>query len=215
MSTHPLSGLYGITDATLLPDTPTLLRACEAAIGGGMKLLQYRDKSNPAARRLEQATALRALCHRHGCIFLINDDLELARACHADGVHLGQKDGSLTLARKRLGEAAIIGRTCHDRLELALQAEAEGADYVAFGAFFPSRTKPGARRAPLALLRAARARLRLPTVAIGGLSVDNAAEVIAAGADMIAVVHALFAAPDIRARAAQFSRLFPTHSRDH
>ena len=215
MPTFSLSGLYGITDATLMPDTQTMLNACEAAIAGGMKVLQYRDKSNNSAHRLDQASALRALCKSHNCIFLINDDVELALSCKADGVHLGQKDGSLTEARQRLGKTAIIGQTCHDQLELAIRAQAEGANYVAFGAFFPSNTKPGASPAPLSLLSTARAQLSVPMVAIGGLSVDNATQVIAAGADMTAVVHALFAAQDIRTRAEQFSRLFRIQAQDH
>jgi thiamine-phosphate pyrophosphorylase len=188
MPTFSLSGLYGITDATLMPDTQTMLNACEAAIAGGMKVLQYRDKSNNSALRLDQASALRALCKSHG---------------------------SLTEARQRLGKTAIIGQTCHDRLELAIRAQAEGANYVAFGAFFPSNTKPGASPAPLSLLSTARAQLSVPMVAIGGLSVDNATQVIAAGADMTAVVHALFAAQDIRTRAEQFSRLFRIQAQDH
>jgi len=215
MSTLELSGLYGITDTGLMPDTDTLLTFCDAAISGGLRILQYRDKSRDDARRFEQACALKSLCHRRGCLFLINDDVELALACGADGVHLGQKDGSLSAARQRLGAAAIIGQTCHDRLDLALKAEAEGASYVAFGAFFPSRTKPEARLAPLALLPKARAQLQVPIVAIGGLSVDNAGQVIAAGAQMTAVVHALFAADDIQAQAERFSRLFQIKTQTH
>ena len=215
MSNSALNGLYGITDTGLMPDTASLLKSCDAAISGGMRILQYRDKSDDATRRLEQAKALKALCHRRGCLFLINDDVELALASGADGVHLGQKDGSLSAARQRLGDTAIIGQTCHDRLDLALRAEAEGASYVAFGAFYPSSTKPEARQAPLALLPEARTQLNIPIVAIGGLSVDNAVHVIAAGAQMTAVVHALFAADDIQARAEQFSQLFHIQNQTH
>ena len=215
MSKPRLAGLYGITDTDLMPDLSSMLAACEAAIVGGMHILQYRDKSNDAVRRQEQALALRRSCNRHGCIFLVNDDIELALACGADGVHLGQGDASLTTARQRLGTEAIIGQTCHDSLDLALKAQDGGADYVAFGAFFPSRTKPGAIAAPLSLLSTARTQLSVPVVAIGGISMDNAAQVIAAGADMTAVVHALFAAQDIRRQAEQFSRLFRTQTQDH
>jgi len=210
-----LTGLYGITDASLMPDLSAMLTACEAAMQGGMRTLQYRDKSRDTSRRLEQALALRQLCSRYACTFLINDDVELALRCDADGVHLGQGDGSLKDARQRMGQDAIIGQTCHDSLELALRAEAEGASYVAFGAFFPSSTKPGARPAPLSLLTHARPQLSVPVVAIGGISVDNAAQVIAAGADMTAVVHALFAAPDICRQAEQFSQLFRIQTLKH
>lgn len=203
-----LSGLYGITDAALMPDTQTLLTQCDAAMQGGMRLLQYRDKSSDHSHRLEQARALKAVCRQYGCSLLINDDVELALTSGADGVHLGQNDGNLADARLLLGPDAIIGQTCHDRMDLALQAERDGADYVAFGAFFASRTKPDASPAPLSLLTNAHVQLTIPVVAIGGLSVDNAPQIIAAGADMTAVVHALFAADDIRHRAEKFSRLF-------
>jgi len=208
MTRYTLAGLYAITDAELMPNDRQLLDSVAAALRGGARILQYRDKSTDAEKRLRQARALAALCHEHGVALLINDDVELALACAADGVHLGQQDGSLAAARERLGERAIIGITCHDRLELALAAEQGGADYVAFGAFFPSTTKPDAKPAPLGLLREARARLHCPIVAIGGLSMDNAGQVIQAGADMIAVIHALFAHEDIEAQARAFGRLF-------
>ncbi|SDT32120.1 thiamine phosphate synthase [Pseudomonas oryzae] len=205
----PLRGLYAITDSQLLADG-RLLPYVEAALKGGAKLLQYRDKSTDAALRLRQAEALAELCLRHGAQLIINDDLELAARLGV-GLHLGQEDGSLSAARALLGRHAIIGATCHARLELAEQARNEGASYVAFGRFFNSQTKPGAPAATPELLDEARARLRLPIVAIGGVTLDNAPGLIARGASMVAVIHALFAAPnaaEVERRAHAFSQLF-------
>lgn len=205
----PLRGLYAITDSQLLADGK-LLPYVEAALKGGAKLLQYRDKSDDAARRLRQAEALRELCLRHGAQLIINDDLELAARLGV-GLHLGQEDGSLSAARALLGHKAIIGATCHASLELAEQARSEGASYLAFGRFFTSNTKPGAPAAPLELLEQARTRFRLPLVAIGGVTLDNAPQLLARGASMVAVVHALFAAPnaaEVERRAHAFSQLF-------
>ncbi len=204
-----LRGLYAITDSTLLADG-RLLPYAEAALRGGARLLQYRDKSRDESRRLREAQALQALCERHGAELIINDDAELAARLGV-GLHLGQEDGSLAAARALLGRRAIIGATCHARLELAEQAAAEGASYVAFGRFFDSRTKPGAPGADIALLEQARRQLQLPIVAIGGVTLDNATSLIAAGASLVAVVHALFAADsaaEVERRARAFSQLF-------
>ncbi|MFT6916970.1 MAG: thiamine-phosphate pyrophosphorylase [Motiliproteus sp.] len=202
-----LRGLYAITDATLTPE-PELLIKVSAALRGGARIIQYRDKSRDAPTRLRQARALTALCHRFQRPLIINDDPELALACDAAGVHLGQGDTDLTRARALLGKNALIGITCHDSLELALQAQQQGADYVAFGAFFPSTSKPGARAAPLALLQQARQRLHVPIVAIGGIRVDNAPQIITQGAAMVAVIQDLFAATDVEERARQLTGLF-------
>jgi len=204
-----LRGLYAITDSQLLADG-RLLPYVEAALKGGAKLLQYRDKSADAARRLRQAEALRELCLRHGAQLIINDDAELAARLGV-GLHLGQEDGSLAAARALLGRDAIIGATCHARLELAEQARQEGASYIAFGRFFDSQTKPGAPAATPELLEQARARFRLPIVAIGGVTLDSAPQLIARGASMVAVIHALFAAEnaaEVERRARAFSQLF-------
>ena len=204
-----LRGLYAITDSQLLADG-RLLPYVEAALKGGAKLLQYRDKSEDAARRLRQAEALRELCLRHGAQLIINDDAELAARLGV-GVHLGQEDGSLAAARALLGRDAIIGATCHARLELAEQARQEGASYIAFGRFFDSQTKPGAPAATPELLEQAHARFRLPIVAIGGVTLGNAPALIARGASMVAVIHALFAAEnaaEVERRARAFSQLF-------
>lgn len=204
-----LRGLYAITDSTLLADG-RLLPYVEAALKGGARLLQYRDKSDSDARRLREADALRELCERHGAQLIINDDAELAARLNV-GLHLGQEDGSLSVARALLGRKAIIGATCHARLDLAEQAARDGASYIAFGRFFDSNTKPGAPAASLDLLDQARQQVKLPIVAIGGVTLDNAPELIAHGASVVAVVHALFAADsaaEVERRAHAFSELF-------
>jgi thiamine-phosphate pyrophosphorylase len=203
-----LRGLYGITDASLCPDDASLTRAVEAALLGGMRVLQYRDKNFSAEVKLRQALALRTLCETHKALFIINDDIELARQCEAHGVHLGREDGAISLARRQLGDGVIIGSSCYDRLELALEAQDQGADYIAFGRFHVSSTKPDAVQAPLDLLDQARDRLTVPICAIGGITTDNGAELVQRGAHMLAVINGLFAAPDIRQRAREFSRFF-------
>lgn len=201
-----ISGLYAVTPDG--DDTPALIAAVEAALAGGAGLLQYRNKPAPAVLRLSQASALLVLCRRYRVPLIINDDLDLALAVSADGLHLGAEDGSLAAARARLGTAKILGASCYDRLELALEAARLGADYVAFGSFFPSSVKPGAVRAPLTLLRDAKRRLSMPVVAIGGITLENAPQLIAAGADGVAVISALFGADDVELSARRFSALF-------
>jgi len=203
-----LSGLYGITDSVLMPTLDQMLTQVELSILGGAHLIQYRDKSSDPVKRQNEASALNNLCQSYNVAFIINDDVELALSTGAAGVHLGQSDGELKDARDRLGNDAIIGITCHDSLPLAEKAEQQGADYVAFGAFFPSKTKPNAKPAPLELMQLAKQKLTLPVVAIGGISVDNASKIIAAGADMVAVIHALYAQNDIKATAQQFHQQF-------
>ncbi|HSB49069.1 MAG TPA: thiamine phosphate synthase [Burkholderiales bacterium] len=204
--TRRISGLYAVTPE--LADTPALVAAAEAALRGGAKLLQYRNKTAAAALRLTQARALLALCRKYRVPLIINDRLDLALEVPADGVHLGADDVPLATARARLGPARLLGASCYDRLEAALEAERLGADYVAFGSFFPSSVKPGAVRAPLALLREAKRRLSVQVVAIGGITLDNAPQLIAAGADSVAVISALFDADDIGIAARRFSALF-------
>jgi len=200
-------GLYAVTPDGL--ETPRLLALAEASLAAGIPLLQYRDKSGDAARRLEQAGALLTLCRRYGSRLVINDDVALARQVDADGVHLGGEDGDLAAARALLGPDKLIGASCYADFARAQAAAAAGADYVAFGAVYPSPTKPLARRASLELI--AQARRELPQVqvaAIGGITLDNAAPVIAAGAQFVAVITDLFEAPDVTARAAAYQRLF-------
>lgn len=196
METEPsrqptIRGVYALADTSLLASAELIARV-EAALRGGVAVVQYRDKSVDSARRLTEAQVLRALCGRYGATFVVNDDVDLALAVGADGVHLGRDDPSPALARVRLGPKARIGATCYDRLELAPAALALGADHVAFGRFFPSSTKPGEIYASLDLLRAARASLSCPIVCIGGIRADNAAPLLAAGADALAVGNALF-----------------------
>ena len=202
-SPFALRGLYAITDGP----RDDLVEVCTAALEGGARVLQYRDKTPDAARRLDEAHALQALCTRLGVPLIINDDVELALAVGAAGVHLGEDDGALADARARLGSGAIIGASCYDSLERARRMAAAGADYLAFGAFSPSPTKPHARRATTGLLRDAR-RLGKPLVAIGGITADNAPALIEAGADCVAVISALFAADDVRGAARRLSALF-------
>jgi thiamine-phosphate pyrophosphorylase len=196
-------GLYAITDGP----RPDLLAVVEAALRGGAALLQYRDKTADAARRASEARALRALCAHHDVPFVVNDDIELALAAGADGVHLGEDDGDIAAARMRLGAAAIIGASCYASPARARQLAAAGADYLAFGAFFPSSTKPNARRAAPDLLREAKP-LGLPLVAIGGITPDNAQPLVAAGADYLAAISGVFAQVDPEAAARRYAALY-------
>ena len=199
-------GVYAITPETA--DTGRLLAQVEAALAGGVAAVQYRDKSGDIARRHEQASELAALCRRFNVPLIVNDDLRLADLADADGVHLGRDDGSLREARIILGKGKFIGASCYQSLDLARAAQAAGADYVAFGSFFASPTKPAAGRADAALLHAAAQTLAIPIVAIGGITPTNAPALLDAGADSLAVLSALFDAPDIRAAAHDLNRLF-------
>ncbi|KFE44047.1 thiamine phosphate synthase [Pseudomonas syringae] len=202
-----LRGLYAITDSQLLAGK--FLSYVEAALEGGVTLLQYRDKGNDESRRLREATALLKLCEQYKTRLIINDDAELASRLGV-GVHLGQTDGSLTLARTILGREAIVGATCHGSLELAEQAKADGASYVAFGRFFTSTTKPDAPAIALDILEQARARFHLPIAVIGGVTLENAPQLVAHGADLLAVVHGLFGADttqEVTRRARAFNTL--------
>jgi thiamine-phosphate pyrophosphorylase len=203
---HPLltrNGLYAITDGP----RDDLLATCEAAIDGGAALLQYRDKTDDAARRLAEARALAELCARRHVALIVNDDVELALASGAMGVHLGEHDADIASARAKLGPCAIVGVSCYDSLDRARDLAAAGADYLAFGAFFPSPTKPNARSATPQLLRDAKP-LGLPLVAIGGITATNGAALIDAGANYLAAISGVFGASDVRAAARSFAALF-------
>lgn len=202
-----LSGLYAITDGSLTGGTDMVAQV-RAAISGGARIVQYRDKSTDSVRRRQEATALQTLCQAADVPLIINDDVALAAAVGAKGVHLGRDDPALAGARERLGPHAIIGVSCYDQYSLAESAKQAGADYVAFGSFHPSTTKPEAVRADPVLLRRARRELGLPTVAIGGISPENGRALITAGADMLAIISGLFAQPDIRAAARAYAALF-------
>jgi thiamine-phosphate pyrophosphorylase len=199
-------GLYAVTPDD--PDIRSLTRKVSSALAGGARIVQYRNKSASAEQRREQGGALLVLCREAGIPLVINDDLDLARGIGADGLHVGREDVSIAAARAQLGKNRLLGVSCYDSLELALAAREAGADYVAFGSAFPSATKPGAACAPLSLYREAKGRLGSPVVAIGGITTKNAPFVIEAGADAVAVISALFDAPDIEETARSFSRLF-------
>lgn len=201
-----IDGLYAITPDS--DDNSSLATMTQQVLTGGARLLQYRNKTANSALRLEQARLLARLCRKFSVPFIVNDHLDLAVEVGADGVHLGQADPSVSEARHRLGHGRIIGVSCYDRLELAVEAQRQGADYVAFGAFFASATKPGAVGASIELLRHAKQKLHTPIVAIGGITPNNAAELIHLGADAVAASNALYGAGDIRSAAEQFSRLF-------
>lgn len=199
-ATSSLRGLYAITPTILCEDSPALLLAIRAALEGGARLVQYRDKSGNRERRMVQARALSELCHGHGARLIVNDDIELAEFSGADGVHLGAADPPLERAREQLGPDAILGASCGPSLQRALDARAAGADYVAFGRFHPSRTKPEAPLATLEVLRRARADLAPMSIcAIGGVTPAHAPALIAAGADLIAAVEGVFGDPQPQA----------------
>ncbi len=201
-----LEGLYAITPDW--PDTPRLIAATEAILRGGCRIVQYRNKTATPCHRDEQAVALRGLSRRFDALLIVNDDVDLALACEADGVHLGGEDGDLIAARQWLGPDRLLGASCYQSLELARTAAQAGADYIAFGSFFPSPTKPDARRAGLELIEQARAATGLPVCAIGGITLDNAAPLVAAGASLLAVISAVYNSPDPERAACAFSQFF-------
>ncbi|WP_020406090.1 thiamine phosphate synthase [Hahella ganghwensis] len=203
----PSHGLYVITDTHLLPGEK-LFNGVEKALLGGAAVVQYRNKDASHAQRLAEATKLQTICHQYDRPLIINDDIQLAAASGASGVHLGQSDGSLRQAREQLGNHAIIGVTCHGRLELALKAAQEGASYLAFGRFFTSKTKPNALPANLEVITNAKQATGLPTVAIGGINLDNAPQVIEAGADFLAVIHGVFGQENIQEQSYRFTALY-------
>ncbi len=208
MSRHTdLHGLYAITDPQLCPDG-TLVNQVEQTLSGGCRVIQYRDKRPDRGLRRSLAKQLLALCSRYQALLIINDDARLACDIGAHGVHLGQDDPDPAAARALLGDSAIIGVSCYNRLDLALEAAEQGVDYVAFGRFFPSRTKPGAVQAEPGLLQQARDTIDLPLVAIGGITPENGAPLIAAGADMLAVIHGVFGQPDAGAASRRLCGLF-------
>lgn len=200
-----MHGLYAITNG----NTDTILQSdIKQILAENISLLQYRDKSSNYQQRYHDASVLQQLCALHSTKFIINDDVQLAQHIHADGVHLGKKDSSIHEARRILGHTAIIGISCYNSLSLAIKAEQQGASYVAFGSFFNSPTKPHAPQASLALLRQAKKTLSIPICCIGGITLSNAPLLIEAGADMIAVISALFSQSNSQQAAHQFAALF-------
>ncbi len=210
--TGAVRGLYVIADTSLL-GPGALVGAVERALRGGAALVQLRDKQGAGARRREELIELRTLCRQRGIPLIVNDDPLLAREIDADGVHLGRDDAAIAAARALLGPGRLIGASCYNALSLALAAREAGADYVAFGSFFASPTKPDAVTAPPELLRRARAALDLPLVAIGGITPDNGAALLAAGADALAVITGVFGDADPEAAARRYVRLWD--SSDH
>lgn len=204
-----INGLYVLTPECA--DTEKLLDQVRQALTGGATLVQYRNKEGDVALRHEQASELLTLCRHFQVPLIINDDIRLADLVGADGVHLGKDDGSAREARLILGPEKIIGVSCYNDLQRALDAENQGANYVAFGSFFPSSTKPHAVIAPLTLLHEAKQSLSIPIVAIGGVSADNVASLIEAGADSVAVITAIFDIDkDIKTVAGHIAALFET-----
>ena len=208
----PISGLYAITPET--SDTVKLLRDVEAALRGGATALQYRAKLLEPALKTAQAEALVSLCKKYDVPLIVNDDVALTASMAASGAHIGSQDMPCHEARQCLLPGMLLGVSCYDRLDLALGAQSDGADYVAFGSFFPSLIKPNAVRPNLDFLRDARQKIRVPIVAIGGVTLANASSLIAAGADAVAVISALFDASNIEATARSFSELF-LHRKHH
>ncbi len=206
MEKPPVRGLYVLT-APCPGGSEGLLRRVEQVLAGGARVIQYRDKTDESERRLREAAAIAERCRAAGALFLVNDDVELAAASGADGVHLGRDDAALEKARACMGERAVIGVSCYDSLERAAALAAAGADYLAFGSFYSSPTKPQAVRAQPALLAEAR-RLGRPLVAIGGITAANAAPLVQAGADALAVISSVFLAEDPQAAAHEFEVLF-------
>jgi len=205
-----IRGLYAVTPDEI--DTARLARLVQDAVDGGAKLVQYRNKIASHALRIEQARALLAICRSANVPLIVNDHLDIARAIGADGLHLGEDDGDIARAREAL-PGAILGVSCYNEIDRAVRAARLGADYVAFGRFFESTTKPGVIRASLELVAAAKARLKLPVVGIGGISLENSPGLIAGGVDAVAVISALFSAKDVRATARAFARVFEQASK--
>jgi len=201
-----IKGLYAITPDE--QDTDILFAKVEAALQGGIGILQYRNKLADHKLKTQQARALLPLCRQYQVPFIINDSIKLCLTLDADGVHLGADDGNLAEARARLGNSKILGASCYNRFDLAVSAQQLGADYVAFGACFASSTKPNAPVAGLHLFTQAKAELHVPAVAIGGITLENAPLAIAAGASSVAVINAIFNADDVKLTSQQFTKLF-------
>lgn len=201
-----IRGLYAITPDTLERDA--VYAGVREALAGGANVVQYRRKRPDAPAALEEARALAELCRAAGRLFIVNDDPVLAAKAGAHGVHLGRDDGGVSAAKRVGGDDFLVGVSCYDNLDLARRAADDGADYVAFGSFFPSRIKPEAVRPAVDLLSRAKSEISLPVVAIGGITTQNAGALIEAGADALAVISDLFAAADVREQAKRFARLF-------
>ena len=191
-----------------MADLNTLIQKTQSAIEGGVFMVQYRSKIHDHDVKMQQCAAILRLCREYEIPCIVNDDVDMCRSLEADGVHLGEKDDNIAEVRRILGEDAIIGSSCYDQLERAKQAQKEGASYVAFGAMYPTSTKPNAPRASLALLREAKSQIQIPIVAIGGITVNNAHDVIETGVDAIAVINSLYESHSIKETAETLSQMF-------
>lgn len=206
LRSYMIKGLYVVTPD--IADTALLCTLVTAAIAGGASIVQYRNKQANHLLQTQQARALLPICRQHQVPLIINDSIKICLTLDADGVHLGAEDGNLNAARARLGAGKILGASCYNRFDLAQAAHQAGVDYVAFGACFASSTKPDAAVASLDLFRRAQQELNIPSVAIGGITLENAALAISAGAASIAVINAIFSADDVKSTAQQFTQLF-------
>ncbi|MBE9563806.1 MAG: thiamine phosphate synthase [Proteobacteria bacterium] len=202
-----LKGLYAITDENLIAED-AFEQTIESALQGGARIIQYRDKSGNEEKRLQQASALRSLCDRYNAVLIINDDIALALRVKADGVHLGKNDDSISQARQILGDKTIIGISCYNDINLAITAENNSADYVAFGAMFSSSTKPDAKNADLDIISEAKQKLNIPVCTIGGITEKNIKQLIDHGTDMAAIINHLFSADDIKLTATRLNQSF-------
>ena len=201
-----IKGLYAITPDSA--DLNTLIQKTKSAIEGGAFMVQYRSKIQDRDVKMQQCAAILRLCREYEIPCIVNDDVDMCRILEADGVHLGEKDDNIAEVRHILGDDAIIGSSCYDQLDRAKSAQKEGASYVAFGAMFPTSTKPNAPRATLALLKEAKREIQIPIVAIGGITVNNAHDVIKTGIDAIAVINSLYEAKSIKETAETFVKMF-------
>jgi len=201
-----INGLYAITPDTA--DLHTLLQKTQLAIEGGAFMVQYRSKIHDRDVKMLQCAAILRLCREYKIPCIVNDDVNMCRILEADGVHLGDKDDNIAEVRRILGEDVIIGSSCYDQLNRAKQAQKEGASYVAFGAMFETSTKPNAPRATLELLREAKSQIQIPIVAIGGITMNNAHDVIGTGIDAIAVINSLYETNSIKETAETLSSMF-------
>jgi len=211
--TKTLSGLYAITNENLMPEK-FFLSMAETALASGVSVMQYRDKSTDTNKRLNQASALKKLCDHYSAIFIINDDVKLAKQVDADGIHIGKNDLSLKETKEQLGNNKIIGVSCYNQLSLASDAIKNGANYIAFGSFFGSSIKPDAPHASSDLISSIKQQYNIPVCCIGGITIENHRPLLEAGTDMLAVISDLFSQPDndhISRRCAQYLKSFNTN----
>lgn len=206
----PINGLYAIADRSII-EQPDLYKQASEAIDGGATVIQYRAKNISMAQQTQDAVLLVTLCRQRNVLFIVNDEPHLAKQVGANGVHIGEEDISITETRSIVGDSMIIGCSCYNDIRRAHNAEYAGADYVAFGSFFPSTTKPDAVHAPVSLLTEAKSSIKVPLVAIGGINAANGKQLVSAGADVLAVASEIFRAKNVKLAAHQLASLFNFH----